>query len=150
VPVEVTVEINIRDVQRWVSRVRTDAPRHYQRFFSQAGNIVQQAMQETAPVRTGALRGSIRVQLGLDFARVGPTVPYAAFVEFGTQPHEILPRRAQALRFKTQGGEVVFARRVWHPGFEGRFFVRQAVVEAEPRLVELAKTIFSELYGGHG
>jgi HK97 gp10 family phage protein len=148
VSAEVTVEINIRDVQRWVNRVRTDASRYYQRFFSEAGDIVQNAMRETAPVRTGALRDSIRLQLGLDYVRVGPTVPYAAFVEFGTRPQEILPRRAQALRFETEAGEIVYAKRVWHPGFEGRFFVRRAVMEAEPRLAELAKTIFSELYGG--
>ncbi len=52
---------------------------------------------------------------------------YAAFVEFGTRPHEISPRAAKALRWAAPGGArltgsprkgagVIFARRVHHPG----------------------------------
>lgn len=43
--------------------------------------------------------------------------PYAYFVHEGTQPHEIRPRRAAALRFYSQrAGGFVFARVVHHPG----------------------------------
>lgn len=55
------------------------------------------------------------------------TAAYAAFVEFGTRAHDIVPRVRKALRFAPggtgrlsgaprSGGPVVFAKRVRHPG----------------------------------
>lgn len=69
-----------------------------------------------APVRTGNLRRTINV--GRITARSAETLAranYAAYVEFGTQPHEIRPRNAKVLRWKVRGG-YRYARRVMHPG----------------------------------
>lgn len=45
----------------------------------------------------------------------GVEAPHAAVVEYGSKAHAITPRDKQALRFKV-GNQVVFTRRVWHPG----------------------------------
>lgn len=40
----------------------------------------------------------------------------ASYLEHGTVPHEIRPRRKRFLRFVSRDGNVVFARKVQHPG----------------------------------
>ncbi len=47
--------------------------------------------------------------------RARNTAPHAAFVDKGTPPHLIVPRSARVLAFDVNG-ELVFARRVNHPG----------------------------------
>jgi hypothetical protein len=51
------------------------------------------------------------------------------------------------LRFEVEG-KTVFAKRAWHPGFEGMFFMFHALQATEPRIRELAMSIFKTLYGG--
>lgn len=86
-----------------------------------------------APVDTGRLRASIRVESRRTLAlrsvyTVGSDVEYAAMVNDGTRPHVIRPRRAQVLRFQA-GGQVVFARVVNHPGTRARPFLDRALRE---------------------
>ena len=86
-----------------------------------------------APVRTGRLRSSIRAEEPRIFSlrgsvKVGSDLEYAAFVNDGTRPHIIRPRRAQVLRF-TVGGRTVFAKVVHHPGTRARPFLDQAARE---------------------
>jgi HK97 gp10 family phage protein len=49
------------------------------------GEAVAADMRAHAPTDTGAMAGSIIVQVDGDTAHVGPTVPYARFVNFGTR-----------------------------------------------------------------
>lgn len=70
-----------------------------------------------APVKLGALKASYRWRMeSLFVGEAGTNNGYARHVEFGTGPHEIVPRRRNVLRFVTRDGAVVFARRVSHPG----------------------------------
>jgi hypothetical protein len=85
------------------------------------------------PVDTGRLRASIRIESRRTLAlrsifTVGSDVYYAPFVNDGTRPHEIRPRRAQALRFVI-GGRVVFAKVVHHPGTRPNPFLDRALRE---------------------
>jgi Bacteriophage HK97-gp10, putative tail-component len=69
-----------------------------------------------SPVRTGNLRRSIH--LGRVTSTSAETIAganYAAFVEFGTRPHEIRPRTKRVLRWKNGTG-YRYATRVNHPG----------------------------------
>lgn len=86
-----------------------------------------------APVRTGRLRSSIRAEAPRFFSftgrvTVGSDLEYAGFVNDGTRPHVIRPRRAKALRF-TVGGRVVYATVVNHPGARARPFLDRALRE---------------------
>lgn len=86
-----------------------------------------------APVRTGRLRSSIRAEPPRFFSlrgvvSVGSDLEYAGFVNDGTRPHTIRPRRAKALRFVV-GGQVVYARVVHHPGTRARPFLDRALRE---------------------
>lgn len=86
-----------------------------------------------APVDTGRLRASIRIQARRTLTlrtvyTIGSDVYYAPYVNDGTRPHTIRPKRAQALRF-TVGGKVVFAKVVHHPGTKPRPFLDRALRE---------------------
>ena len=112
-------------------------------FLDRLAGRLAEEMRERAPVRTGRLRDSIRVARIGRFRLVGPTVPYAPYVEFGTRPHVIRPRRARALRFEVEG-RTVFAMYVRHPGFRGRFFVRRSV---EAVMREIPDLFAREVFG---
>lgn len=83
--------------------------------------------------RTGALRkntfGSVD---GLEGKLVAKT-KYARFVESGTAPHVIEGRRGGMLRF-VMNGEVIFRRRVNHPGTQPRPFMEHASQVGEQTL----------------
>ena len=82
-------------------------------------------LPDETPVRTGALKRSsisqivngvamqkVEIRQG---ARTSGGSFYGHFVREGTEPHEIRPVRAKALRFMI-GNQVIFAMKVDHPG----------------------------------
>jgi len=100
-----------------------------------AFNIEAKAKQK-APVREGRLRGSIttmpaRVSSREIIASVGTNLKYAPYQEFGTGVYAgnppITPKRARVLRFKTRGGQIVFARQV--KGTKPIHYFRDAISE---------------------
>lgn len=74
--------------------------------------------------RSGKTRQSIRGEANGPEGEV-KAGGVAKFLENGTAPHEIKPRRAKKLRFVVNG-EVAFARKVNHPGTAERPFMTQA------------------------
>jgi HK97 gp10 family phage protein len=93
-------------------------------------------MSAKAPVTSGRLLGSIRKDVrGLE-ARIGPTVAYAIYVEYGTLPHEIRPVNASVLRFEVEG-KIVFTRLVHHPGTRAQPFVRETAEATRQKIPEL-------------
>lgn len=95
------------------------------------------------PRKTGNLSRSIHVaSVSATEATVVAATNYAAFVEFGTQPHEITPKARKALRFAASaagrrlsgsprvGADVVFATKVHHPGTRPHPFLLPAAQKA--------------------
>lgn len=87
--------------------------------------------KKIVPRKTSHLGRSISPgSYGNDFAIVQATAGYAAYVELGTRPHVIRPKRKKALawsaggtrlsgrptRAARRGGAMAFARKVNHPG----------------------------------
>lgn len=98
-----------------------------------AARQVMNRAKVLAPVDTGRLRSSIRIESRRTFAlrsvyTVGSDVEYADMVHGGTRPHIIRPRTKQVLRFKV-GGRYVYARVVHHPGTRARPFLDRALRE---------------------
>lgn len=92
--------------------------------------------------KTGALRNSItrgdRSTWAVFVKAGGKDAPYAQFIEAGSRAHEIKARRARFLRFE-QAGEVVFRKRVFHPGTRPARFMQSARDAAEslvPQYIE--------------
>jgi hypothetical protein len=96
------------------------------------GTLALSAVREQkllAPRKTSNLGRSIHVhKVTATTAETIANADYAAYVEFGTGPHTIVPRNRKFLRFPAKGtstrltgtarrgGAVVFRKRVQHPG----------------------------------
>lgn len=95
--------------------------------------VIAKSAKENVPVRTGALKKSIRVSSRSsrgDWVRATAKAGnkeawYAHLVEFGTGSHWINPKNRKALRLP----DGRFVRRVDHPGSAGQPFMRPALDE---------------------
>ena len=98
--------------------------------------------------RTGHLQQSIRVDLSNvneGKAEIVADASYAPFVEFGTKPHVIKPKRRQTLRWATEEG-YIFAKLVRHPGSKPYPFFRKAIEEGlEEAKKEFVQAFLEEL-----
>lgn len=116
------------------------------RWADEIGPLMEAAIKANAPVSKkggGRLRESItfRKKTGISGVALefGSNVPYAEYVERGTPPHLILPRRATMLRFEGRGGDIVYSPYVHHPGTRPNPFARQAVERMSPFIMESFK-----------
>lgn len=146
-PVAVEVDFEAEAFQKWVERVKREAPKVFNELLDRSGSLIAETMRMKAPVRTGFLRDSIIIHKSGGSVEVGPTASYASYVEFGARPHIIEPVHASVLAFK-MGGQTVFAKRVQHPGFQGRFFVKRTGKECLPKLHELVLNLYCQLFYG--
>lgn len=91
------------------------------------------AGREACPVKRGWLRTSIHAErkgAGRVVIMGGAHTPYARYIEYGTRPHYIYPRRAKALWWPTAG----FPRwRVYHPGNRPYHIITGAAYDAVKR-----------------
>jgi phage gpG-like protein len=102
--------------------------------------------------RSGALRDSIQIDVQSQDSRIDAEifsdgdVPYAAILEFGgkTAAHEILPDKARALAFLTNGKQV-FARRIQHPGstFAARSYLGGALDDASGEIASTLREVIA-------
>lgn len=121
--------------------------------------ILQQAMDASAaifakyttksiiPWRTGNLLQSFRHTTGKLQARWGPTVNYAAYVQFGTKPHVIQAKRAKVLATRaskatgwpivSSSGYAIFGTRVNHPGTKAQDFMGRILEKSTPDINNL-------------
>jgi len=139
--ITVGVTIDRRQLDDILEKFGLFYPWFSDKFLRKSATRIAELMRERAPVRTGRLRQSIIVRLETGEVSVGPTVPYAPYVEYGTKPHIIRPVRAKALAFEVQG-TTVFAKLVHHPGFAGRFFVREAYEQFLSEAPQFARELF--------
>jgi len=98
-----------------------------------------------APKRTGKLAREMRVVMGRTGRKgQGKNIRgrivqpfYGAIVEAGAVPHDILAKSGKLLHFVV-GGKTIFTRKVHHPGFAAKPFLRPS---AERRLPDLKTTL---------
>lgn len=150
-----------RDIQRAVHRASLEGMRRAKQgeFKDQTGNL-----------RSGITVDVIGWSGDRYICEIRTNSPYAQFVEEPTKPHWIYPKagydanpgslmpgqtrrgrgpgpheyvvgRGRALRWKDEGGDVHFARRVYHPGTAGFHFMSRAGDWARIKLIQ-------ELHGG--
>lgn len=146
-PLRVQVRLDTRSLERWAGEIKRKHPEVFDQILTESGELIAKTMREKAPVKTGFLRDSIVIRKNSDWVEVGPTAFYAPFVEFGTRPHIIEPVHASVLAFEI-GGRTVFARRVYHPGFPGRFFVRGTKEECLLKIQAIVKETYQLLFRG--
>lgn len=103
------------------------------------GNI-----RENSPKDHGRLAGSWTLQRVSEmYSTVGTSVKYALVQNDGSDPYEIFPRNARALRF-TVGGSVIFAKRVSHPGIRGKQYIEKSIEQTNARAREFVEIALEE------
>ena len=109
--------------------------------------LIAEKARENAPRKTGRLRESIgirRTKHGYEVVMGGSKAPYAVFLEYGTRPHVIRPKRARALRFEVDG-KIVYARYAMHPGTHPRRIMAKAISDSWNQFAEIASRVFDRL-----
>lgn len=116
-----------RGVRTWARRVGASA-----------ADDRYQAARRAANRRTGRLRQNSRVRHDTSTATSDRYViefdeEYASYVDEGTRPHEIRPRRPGGLLvfYWPKVGKVVFLPKVNHPGYKGSQFLTRATRPGE-------------------
>ncbi|MHB8603896.1 MAG: phage virion morphogenesis protein [Thermoplasmatota archaeon] len=93
----------------------------------------------------GQLMGSIRASIESDRVTIGPNVPYAGWVDTGTQPHVIRPVNGSFLHFVVNGQDV-YATEVHHPGFAGHHYVEETARRIEQPVARLLEARLGEVW----
>jgi len=119
-----------------IKRVAFDA------LVTGAEGIIVDIIDET-PIKTGTLRRSQtvtphRARLTVS---ISANTPYAHALHEGSPPHDIAPDKAKALAFKV-GGEVIYRKRVHHPGTKGNPWMRRTV---EKKLSTVGKYVTGQV-----
>lgn len=147
------LSIQLQNADRLLAAFKR-APQEGRQLFSEAlertAAFVVSSAAKAAPVGNykggGNLRQSIRyAQAGQASFRVIVNAEYGVYVDQGTRPHIILPRRKKMLAFQ-KDGRWIFAKQVNHPGTKANPFFSNAVRDAEPyandELAKAADTLF--------
>lgn len=95
----------------------------------ESANHILAEMEVRVPVKTGTLRRSLGVRVSSDRVIIGPDInqaPYAGHVEFGTQAHEIRPKKPGGVLVFTIGGKKIVTRLVHHPGTKAQPYAQPA------------------------
>lgn len=116
-------------------RARFEAIKPNPNLMRQLALTAVAEQKKLVPRRTGNLARTIGIgSVTAVSAETLATANYAAYVELGTRPHDIVPRSKKALRFAVgsgatlagkprKGASVVFAKRVHHPGTKPKPFM---------------------------
>lgn len=97
-----------------------------QQVLIESANFLLTEMEARVPVDSGDLRRSLAIRVEGSRVIIGPNTPYAAYVEFGTAPHDIRPKSPNGTLRWTKNGQVFYARVVHHPGTKPQPFVRDS------------------------
>ncbi len=121
----------LAEAEQWLATFADEVARGaLKASLEAAGERLERGIRNEAPVRTGVLRESIKTVISA--ARVdgavrgevkagGGSAFYAQWVEYGTQAHDIRPRKAQALTIGS-----LLRWHVRHPGAKARRFMAAA------------------------
>ena len=127
-------------------------PHCVERIAEEIASETETEMKRRAPVgKTRELVENIRkVQLGPATWAVAPMgVPHLPYVVYGTRPHMIYPRAAQALRWiDEESSEARFAKYVHHPGTRPNPFIWQTEDAMRSRAPLIAERVFRSMLGG--
>jgi hypothetical protein len=144
-----------------LQRAFVEAPALAERELYATMVAVTQAMEgevkDAMPKRTGLTAASVNSDtystpegaIGV----VGSASPIALFIEEGTRPHEIRAVRAKALAFNLgEGGPLVFAKVVHHPGTKAQHIFANTLDRNEGNIVRqfenAAGRIAEQMAGG--
>ena len=143
---DIKVSVKLHGADKLTKAFRTSPKwlgQEIERGLENSALSVQREAQILAPVDTGRLRGSITYELDKapipKFAKVGPTVEYGAFVEFGRRPNSAMPPvsalipwlKRQGVSQNTESVAFLVARSIAKRGIKPKPYMRDGYKEAK-------------------
>lgn len=128
-PYEITIE-HLDELRAAFKKAPQIVGQELEKVTKDAGKTVLATEKDEAPIKTGMLRRSITMEYVPISVSIYPTVQYALSVNNGARAHVILPVNAKVLAFK-KDGQMIFAKRVNHPGNKPNPFVERTVQKTE-------------------
>lgn len=114
-----------------------------QRALSASGAILaKHTTKDTVPWRTGFLTQTFQAVLETGKLHWYPTASYARYVEFGTAPHDILPRNGSALYWSGAQHPVKI---VHHPGTKANDFMGRIVEASQAEINTMFGTALQQI-----
>lgn len=141
----------MNEIDRVTKRLRKaqdGAPEQARQVMRAVAQGMESEIRDKAPKRTGAMASSIEVEWTgpLTLKITGSAV--AGYVEFGTKPHDIVPRKAEYLVFMGKDGHLVRAKKVHHPGTKPNPFIQPVVHDVMKDLGDSLGKMGAQLLGG--
>ena len=85
----------------------------------------------------GGVEGGVKDD-GMMVTWRGGRINYGMFLEYGTRPHIIRPKKKKSLRWSGKGGDI-FAGEVNHPGTKATYFLRDSANKTFKNLNKIFK-----------
>lgn len=126
-----SVKLDQRAVDALLTRPNREVGRHLARlgtFVSKAGReLASQRLERRSGEYEDGFTTTTRREAGGLRTVVTNRARHATYIEAGTRPHIIVPRRGSVLVFQGRDGTTVFARQVHHPGTRSYHVLRDAL-----------------------
>lgn len=104
------------------------------------GKAIVTEAQENAPVNTGNYKSEIRYD---EANTVTANAKYSAAIEYGTQPHDILPNTQKALAFQINGKDII-VKKVHHSGTRPNPVMRSAAATVQKQIPQIWQEALKE------
>lgn len=145
--VDIKIEKKSDTLPDFVKKIISQNPNIKRDILLKISNEFLQAIRFLAPRDTGEYANSWGVQ-SIDENHVTIATPHgdlAIYLEYGTAPHPIFPKRKKALHWEDASGDH-FALYVRHPGFPAHPHIRPAMNVVEAKIQEVAKEVISKYF----
>jgi hypothetical protein len=117
----------IEKVTKALKRAQAEAPEQARQVMRAVAEGMESEIKDRAPKRTGEMARSIEVEWTGPLTLRVKGSDVAAYVEFGTKPHDIVPKTKPYLVFRTKQGNWVKTKKVRHPGTKPSPFIQPVV-----------------------
>jgi hypothetical protein len=135
-------------VTKMLRKAQDGAPEEARQVMNAVAQGIESEIRDKAPKRSGAMAESIKAEWTgpLTLKITGSAV--AGYVEFGTKPHDIVPKTKPYLVFKTKDGKWVKTKKVRHPGTKPNPFIQPVVHDVMKDLGDSLGKMGAQLLGG--
>lgn len=141
--------IGAADLEKKLARIGATAADPLAAAVHAGALLVQNSAKQKAPKRTSTLRRSITIEVGREgdqvIARIGPTVEYGVYMEFGTGRYA---ENGQGR--KTPWAYKVGGKTFWTVGNKPRPYMRPALDENREKAMREIARVFGSLMARSG
>ena len=155
----INFQIDTKDLERQMEKLtRIDKAEIHEGVGVIIENHVVDKIDQLGLVDTGQFIKTINYDANPDYAVIQDAVKYGVYLEYGTRPHEIRPKTANALTIPKGGGrlvwrkgkrktalksgkitDVIFTKKVMHPGTKEYAPFRKGLIDSQVEVTKYAR-----------